>query len=141
MDHTGRTVSDIYAEHARAGTRYAPIRIVLTLPRPLLRERIALRTRAFFEAGWVDEVRRLLAEGVGALAPGMRSLGYGEIAAALASGRDMDEVAADVIVRTQQYAKRQETFFRGEAGAVWIDASQKGFEGALEAAVAGSIST
>jgi tRNA dimethylallyltransferase len=51
----------------------------------------------------------------------MRSLGYEEIASALSGGADPRATVESVITRTQQYAKRQETYFRRETGAVWLD--------------------
>jgi tRNA A37 N6-isopentenylltransferase MiaA len=51
----------------------------------------------------------------------MASLGYGEIADALSRGENPRDALARVIVLTQQYAKRQETFFRSVENAVWID--------------------
>jgi tRNA dimethylallyltransferase len=97
------------------------LKLVLTAPRAALRERIDRRTRAMYEAGWVEEVGRLLARGYGADSPGMRSLGYEEIAAALTAGTDPRDTIQQVITRTQQYAKRQETYFRREKDAVWLD--------------------
>jgi tRNA A37 N6-isopentenylltransferase MiaA len=57
----------------------------------------------------------------------MRSLGYEEIAAALGAGDDPADTAGTVITRTQQYAKRQETYFRRFADAVWLDVSDTDF--------------
>jgi tRNA dimethylallyltransferase len=128
MAWTGRPVSELYAAQRRAAERYDAVRVVLTLPRVALRDRIAERTRSMFAAGWEDEVRRLLGAGVPPDAPGMRSIGYGEIAGAVANGRGATSVADEVITRTQQYAKRQETFFRGERGSIWLDVSAEGWE-------------
>jgi tRNA dimethylallyltransferase len=69
-------------------------------------------------------------------APGMNSLGYGEIAAVLAAGEDPGGVLERVVTLTQQYAKRQETFFRGEADAVWLDVTRSDTPERLQALVA-----
>jgi tRNA dimethylallyltransferase len=76
-----------------------------------------------FEAGWVEEVRGLLASGLTVESPAMRSLGYGAIAAAILDGRKPEDSLERVTTETQQYAKRQETFFRSVTGAQWIDVS------------------
>ena len=120
---TGERASDLY-ERPRRAAPVAAIKFVLTMPRPRLRETIAARTRAMFAAGWGEEVRALLAAGVPPEAPGMRSLGYPEIAEAIAAGRPAAAVEDAVITRTRQYAKRQETFFRAEAEARWVDVTQ-----------------
>jgi len=137
MAWTGRPVSELYAEQKRQGARYEAVSVVLTLPRALLRGRIATRTRSMFDAGWPHEVRGLLDAGVEPDAPGMLSLGYAEIARALIEGRSASGQVEDVITRTQQYAKRQETFFRGDPDAVWLDVGSPGWEIGLLALVTG----
>lgn len=136
--YTGRSVTELYREAQEAAPPLGMVlRIVLTMPRTALRRRIEVRTRAMFAAGWVEEVRRLLDSGVPADAPGMQSLGYGEIATVLRGGGDTGEgLIAGVITATQQYAKRQETYFRGVAGATWVDVTEPGFESRLAEAVA-----
>jgi tRNA dimethylallyltransferase len=119
---TGKTHSEHMAGQTRTGA-WEGVKIVLTLPRAALRKRIAERTREMFAKGWVNEVRSLMAEGVAIDAPAMKSLGYDIIARAVAAA-----TVDAVITRTQQYAKRQETFFRSEAGAHWIDVSDPGWE-------------
>jgi tRNA dimethylallyltransferase len=96
-------------------------KLVLTMPRDGLRRRIAQRTRTMYTSGWVDEVKRLLGQGYGTGSPGMRGLGYEEIAVALQSGTDPHGTIDDVITRTQQYAKRQETYFRKDKESEWLD--------------------
>ena len=125
--YTGAPVSDLYAQ-PKGGPDgdITYLKLVLSMPREVLRERIAARTRELFAAGWIDEVRELLKQGTALDAPGMQSLGYGTLAAALASGKDPSECLDDVVTLTRQYAKRQETFFRSEKDAVWIDVSQSG---------------
>jgi tRNA dimethylallyltransferase len=117
---TGRTYSEHLARQQEA-TEWQGLKVVLTMNRVALRERIAERTREMFQSGWDEEVRRLLAGGYAIDAPGMNSLGYGLIARAIHEGTDPNSVIGDVITLTQQYAKRQETYFRSMSGAVWID--------------------
>jgi tRNA dimethylallyltransferase len=102
------------------------LKLVLSMPRDVLRERIAERTRELFAAGWVQEVERLLKAGTSDKAPAMLSIGYADIAAAIVNREDPEDALSRVIVITRQYAKRQETFFRSEKDAVWIDMSHTG---------------
>jgi tRNA dimethylallyltransferase len=118
---SGIPMSQHLAEQARTGTGMLWLKIVLTMPRDRLRARIAERTRLMYENGWVDEVRTILAAGYSAECPGLESLGYGEIAAAIEAGSDPLETLESVIVRTQQYAKRQETWFRRDSENKWLD--------------------
>jgi tRNA dimethylallyltransferase len=125
---TGVPPSELYAEQATAGDEFVYLKLVLFLTRPLARERIAERTRELFEAGWPEEVRRLLERGVTADVPAMNSLGYRAIAHALKEGKDPASCLEAVVQETRRYAKRQETFFRSERDACWIDASRSGWE-------------
>jgi tRNA dimethylallyltransferase len=135
---TGVTMSD----HFREQTRQRPVetarflKLVLTMPRSALRSRIEERTRALYAAGWIEEVRQLLDAGYVPESPGLQSLGYAEIATALVSGSDARATVSEVITRTQQYAKRQETYFRREPGAVWLDVTAPDFPARAEALAA-----
>jgi tRNA dimethylallyltransferase len=124
---TGRPISRLFAEQ-KAASDWKGLKIVLTAPREELRRRIAERTRQMFQNGWVDEVKRLLQEGYGLDDPGMNSIGYGEIARAILDGTDPLHTLDRVITVTRQYAKRQETFFRAEEDAIWIDITDTDFK-------------
>jgi len=124
---SGRPASELYASDSTRGTPAADIvylKLVLTLPRAELRERIAERTRALFQSGWPEEVARLKESGLPDDAPALTSLGYKEIAAAHRSGQGAAECLNRVIIATRQYGKRQETFFRSESDALWIDITE-----------------
>lgn len=98
----------------------APIRIVLDPPRALLHARIEARTHRMFDAGLLDETRRLLERGVPSTAKPFLSIGYKECCEAL-SGRISPAQAANLaIIATRQYAKRQLTWFRREPNCFWI---------------------
>jgi len=108
---TGRSLS-LWQQMARATGAMRPWYIVLTLPRELLRRRIAERVDTMLAAGLVEEVRAELARGTAPDAPGLDGVGYRESVAMLA-GRLAPEDLRDAIVRaTRAYAKRQETWFR-----------------------------
>jgi tRNA dimethylallyltransferase len=122
-EHLARQSHDAGEEGGRAF-----LKLVLTMPREALRRRIDERTRSMYAAGWVEEVERLLEGGCRPDDAGMQSLGYEEIAEALRSGSDAEATADAVVTCTQQYAKRQETFFRKEKDAVWLDVTEDDFE-------------
>jgi tRNA dimethylallyltransferase len=117
---TGRTITHHIAKQER-NARVDDLQIVLTMPRAALRSRIAERTKEMYTQGWVDEVRGLLADGYTLDTPAMNSLGYSIIAGAIVSGASPESTLDHVITTTQQYAKRQETFFRSMPAAHWID--------------------
>jgi tRNA dimethylallyltransferase len=131
---TGRPLS-LWQQMARATGVMRPWYIVLTLPRELLRRRIAERVDAMLAAGLVDEVRAELARGTPPEAAGLDGVGYRE-AVAMLGGRLASADLREAIVRsTRRYAKRQETWFRhqlrhrstviGPADEVWmLDATE-----------------
>jgi len=133
--YAGVPASELYARQPRAGDDVVYLKLVLSLPRPQARERIAERTRSLFEAGWPAEVERLLAAGVPSSAPAMNGLGYRAIARAIEHGGDAASCLDIVITETHRYAKSQETFFRSERDAVWIDVSHDGWQADIEARV------
>ncbi len=96
---------------------------VLTRTVSDLHERIRERAQAMLDGGLVDEVRALLAEGVPKTAQSFTAIGYKETLDWL-YGRLTDEERDRLIIRhTQQFAKRQLTWFRAEKQARWIDLS------------------
>lgn len=96
---------------ATAG-RLRPWYALLTLPRGLLAQRIAERTRGMLAAGLIEEVRRLLERGVPRSAPGLNAVGYREVLAHLDGRLDGAALADAIAQATRRYAKRQITWFR-----------------------------
>ena len=111
---TGRRPSDLFRE--RPGERWdgPSVKVLLTLPRPVLYGRIDRRFRESIMAPLTGEVKRLLEAGVPVSAPGMAAIGYRETAALLAGRMEPVEWADTVVRETRRYAKRQETWFRSE---------------------------
>jgi tRNA dimethylallyltransferase len=132
IDYTGVPASELYARQSLPSDDIVYLKLVLFRPRSQSRERVAERTRALFAAGWPLEVSTLLAGGVSVDAPAMKGLGYRSIARAIQDGLDPVSCLDAVIVETQRYAKRQETFFRSERDAVWIDVSNEAWEGRVD---------
>jgi tRNA dimethylallyltransferase len=112
----GRSLSALQGSRADAPRGAGAWYAVLTLERSVLHERIAARTRAMLDAGWVDEVRACLDAGVPPDAPGLSAVGYREIVAHLEGRLAADALEAAIAQATRQYAKRQETWFRHQLG-------------------------
>jgi tRNA dimethylallyltransferase len=114
---TGKPASQARAEHAFSGARHPFTQWVLQPPREALYAAINLRARQMFEAGLVDEVRRLVEQGYRTAAP-MLAVGYGEALAVLEGQLSQEEAIARVAQRTRNYAKRQLTWFRKDTKAL-----------------------
>lgn len=95
----------------------------LQRPREELVVRIDARVEAMRAAGFAEEVRELLARGYARTCPGLRGIGYRELAAA--GGTATAEVWDAIRRSTRRYAKRQMTFFRSLPGVNWIDADDR----------------
>jgi tRNA dimethylallyltransferase len=108
----GRSLSALQASRPAAPSPVRAWYAVLTAERPALHQRIARRTRAMLDAGWVEEVRRVLAGGVPPAAPGLSAVGYREIVAHLEGRLGAAELEGAIVRATRRYARRQETWFR-----------------------------
>jgi tRNA dimethylallyltransferase len=108
---TGRALS-YWQQAARTGGAIRPWYVVLTVPRPILHQRILRRSREMVQRGVIEEVAAVLAEGLPENAPGLDSIGMREAVAYLQGRIERDAVADTIATSTRQYAKRQETWFR-----------------------------
>jgi len=118
---TGSRLSDLQADHRFASSPFRFRLHVLRRDRETLRARVRARLDAMFAAGWVDEVRDRLAEGVPEDAPAMRALGYRAIAEHLRGGLDEAALRARIETLTMRFAKRQTTWFNREPSVRWVE--------------------
>lgn len=84
----------------------------LTLDRDALYERADRRVDVMIEAGFVDEVRRLLEMGYPRSLPSMSGIGYRELAAHVQDGYPLDEALVLTKNATHDFIRRQYTWFR-----------------------------
>jgi tRNA dimethylallyltransferase len=95
-------------------TRHPTLVVGLDVPKDVLERRIEERTRAMFDAGVEEEVRRALAGRISATA--RKTLGLDEVAAL------PREAAVEAIaVRTRRYAAYQRKWMRRVPGLVMVD--------------------
>ena len=98
------------------------IRILALNPaREELYKRINTRTEQHFANGLVEEVRRLLGEGVPANSNALGAHGYRRVVEYLSGKRDLDSAIEQTKLDVRHYAKRQLTWFRHEPGVEWLD--------------------
>jgi tRNA dimethylallyltransferase len=112
---TGRALS-YWQQAARTGGAIRPWYVVLTVPRPILHQRILRRSREMVQRGVIEEVAAVLSEGLAENAPGLDSIGMREAVAYLQGRLEREAVADTIATSTRQYAKRQETWFRHQVG-------------------------
>ena len=112
---TGQRVSDLHAAQRDVGKKAAEAhwrpRYLLVDPGPALAQRIGARLDTMLNAGWPNEVERLM-HSVPPDAPAWKATGY-EAVRRFARGEIARADARDaILIETRQYAKRQRTWFR-----------------------------
>jgi tRNA dimethylallyltransferase len=104
----------------------------LVMDRAELGERVEARVDRMWESGFVDEVDRLISEGITKATTARRALGYAQIIA-MRSGEITEDLAIEETKRaTRQYVRRQETWFSRDARINWISPTQSRLETVLE---------
>ena len=100
---------------------YPPSRVrqvALRWDREVLSRRIESRVLTMVEAGLLDEVTNLHATGLSPTAA--QALGYKEMIDHLEGRTSLDEAVATTILRTRQFAVRQERWFRRDPRIEWF---------------------
>lgn len=112
---TGRPMSAIFAEDQEARKARAGELSLAWLDRDPeeLDRRIALRLEKMMAAGYLDEVRALLAAGYGPQHKPMRSLGYEHLGEHLLQGLPLEEALRRTLRDTRRLARKQRTWARG----------------------------
>jgi tRNA dimethylallyltransferase len=98
-------------------TRHPTLLVGLDVPKDVLERRIETRTRAMFDAGVQDEVRRALEGPISVTA--RQALGLEAVATL-----PRDEAVASLVVRTRRYAAYQRKWMRRIPGIVMVGADR-----------------
>ncbi|MGF2686957.1 tRNA (adenosine(37)-N6)-dimethylallyltransferase MiaA [Marinobacter sp. DUT-3] len=94
--------------------------------RKVLHERIRLRFMKMLEAGFLEEVRALMArEDLHVGLPSMRCVGYRQAWHHLAGDDDYDTMISKGVAATRQLAKRQLTWLRKWSDVDWLDSEDQ----------------
>ena len=104
----------------------------LVMDREHLRERIDQRVNRMWDAGFVDEVDRLIIQGIGNGSTAQRALGYAQIIAMRSGSMTEEDAKEDTKRASRQYARRQETWFSRDARIQWVAQHQPRLETILQ---------
>jgi tRNA dimethylallyltransferase len=118
-----------------AAPRYDAVLLGVDRPTAELDERIARRVARMFAAGLVAETRSLL-PGLREGPTAARALGYQQI---LAAQDDLEGAAADTVVATRRFVRRQRSWFRRDRRIVWLAADSSDVVGRARAAISASV--
>ena len=115
---TGRSFRATLPEREYADPR--SVQIGLDIDRTTLDPRIARRVQEMFDAGLVDEVRRLLDAGLAGGRTARTAIGYREVTAYLVGETTLDEAVEATTAATRRFSRRQDSWFRKDPRVVWI---------------------
>ncbi|MFH8366518.1 tRNA (adenosine(37)-N6)-dimethylallyltransferase MiaA [Streptomyces sp. NPDC018031] len=99
---------------------YETLQIGVDVERPELDERIARRVDRMWDAGLVDEVRRLAERGLRSGRTASRALGYQQVLTALAGECTEEAARAETVRATKRFARRQDSWFRRDPRVHWL---------------------
>lgn len=96
------------------------VRVGIRWERDALRARIAARVSRMVADGLVEEVRALLTS-PGLSTTAAQALGYKEMVDHVEGRASLADATAETVLRTQQFAVRQERWFRRDPRVRWVD--------------------
>ncbi len=121
FEKTGEPISKHNEQERAKESPYDFRYFVLTDERSHLYERIDRRVDLMLEAGLVNEVKRLRAQGCHKGMVSMQGLGYKEILSWLEGEISYEEAVYLLKRDTRHFAKRQLTWFRRERDVIWLN--------------------
>ena len=92
----------------------------LGLNRENLKERISQRTKNMFLSGIVEETKNLITR-YGSDLPILETIGYREAKDVLSKNLAIDKAIELTSIKTNQFAKRQKTWFRNKNNPIWLN--------------------
>ena len=92
----------------------------LGLDRDNLKERILQRTKNMFLSGIIEETKHLISR-YGSDLPILETIGYCEAKNVLNNNLTIDEAIELTTIKTNQFAKRQKTWFRNKNNPIWLN--------------------
>ncbi len=116
---SGKPISRWHQQRDPAPFPY--IKIGLTMDREALYARINQRVEQMFDAGLIEETRRLLAMGYSPRLNALNTVGYKEVIQFLNDEIDLYTCVELVKRNTRRFAKRQFTWFRAEKHVHWLE--------------------
>ena len=99
----------------------ATVQIGVAIERAVLDERIRLRVWRMFDDGLLEEVERLLAEGLAEGRTASAAIGYQQAIAVLAGEMTVEEAQERIVIATRRFARRQMSWWRNDPRITWVE--------------------
>ena len=96
----------------------------MDMEREVLYDRINLRVDLMIEAGLIDEVKSLLAQGIPENATAMQAIGYKEFISYFNGESTLKDAIDKIKQESRRYAKRQLTWFRRNKDIKWVSPTE-----------------
>jgi tRNA dimethylallyltransferase len=100
---------------------FPAVQLGVSLDRGLLDQRVAERVDRMWQQGLVGEVRELAARGLREGRTASRALGYAQVLRFLDGDWTEAEAAAQTVLATRRFVRRQESWFRRDPRVIWLD--------------------
>ena len=127
---TGRPFSQ---QRRQSASPYNLLTIGLKRPRAELYQRIDERIEAMFEAGFLDEVKKLLKEGYSPDLPTMSAIGYREGIRVVKGQMSVEQAKAEMRRATRIFVRRQANWFKEDDPNIhWFAAGQENVADTIE---------
>jgi tRNA dimethylallyltransferase len=124
VETTGKPISRHHQEHGFLEQPFRSLKIGLNMDRAILYEGINARIDVMISAGFVDEVRNLLARGYPRDLKSMQSIGYRHMIDYLEGRLSWEECTRTLKRDHRRYAKRQLTWFGADPEIIWKEPGQ-----------------
>ncbi|GAA3802096.1 tRNA (adenosine(37)-N6)-dimethylallyltransferase MiaA [Nocardioides panacisoli] len=96
------------------------VQVGVAIDRADLEPRIVRRVDEMFDAGFVDEVARLLDLGLAEGRTASRAIGYQQVIAHLEGRLTLDEARDRTVIATRQFARRQLAWWKTDPRIAWV---------------------
>lgn len=120
LELTGKPISSLQTEWASPTARHDARWIGLAWDREVLNRRINARVKAMLAAGWIEEVRALLAQHGTLSKTAAEATGYAELIAHVQGEMSLDDAAEQIKIATRQLARRQMKWFKRFPDVHWL---------------------
>lgn len=124
FESTGISISEHQKKHGFSENRFDVLKIGLNMERETLYRQIEKRVDLMIDAGFADEVKRLLDMNYSANLKSMRSIGYRHMIDYITGRTTLDEAVRTLKQDTRRFAKRQLTWFNADSDIIWVRPDQ-----------------
>ena len=119
IEPTGQAISRHHKKHGFFDRPFESLKIGLEMDRALLYERINRRVDTMISAGFLNEVKDLMARGYSAALKPMQSIGYRHMVDYIEDRLSWEECVRTMKRDHRRYAKRQLTWFGADSEIIW----------------------